>query len=375
MRNHDSRAAMAAAAAPPAVPHAAATAAAPPLVPPAAAATVATHQIHLSDGDSDSNSDSYSSADDDSRGGCEIVESVGNKGKISFVCLSGDVRRVMLDKAKANSSKGNPNASSHEIAKTMLHSVVARRTQLIELAGGLDATMEIPDGGGETSICNLLSRAIPTSIPTRISKISVAVHMVDIWVIMSTVLKTGVLRRTEKHDLHSYLEFMIRIEASSRRELADADLIDKNSKPYNHPTEEMERLYMSNGGFKPPAQFQTCVKCGHNLVDEPAQNKSAMRENKRIQLQWEKDCNTVSNFLQGKGDSLKDKKGNLTTKVANPKFLEEPLMCHCWQQCMSQIAGGYLCVYGCVDQITGKQYEEGQCPVCLCDCAYVCTKM
>ena len=214
-------------------------------MPPAAATTVATPQIDLSD----SVSDSYSSADDDS-GGCEIVELVGNKGKTSFVCLSGDVRRVMLDKAKANSSKGNLNASSHEIAKTMLHSVVARRTQLIELAGGLDATMEIPDGGVETYICDLLLRAIPISLPTKINKISVTVHMVDIWVIMSAVLKTGVISRTEKHDLQSYLEFMIRIEASSRRELADADLIDKNSKPYNLPTEEMERLYLSNGGFK-----------------------------------------------------------------------------------------------------------------------------
>ncbi len=54
----------------------------------------------------------------------------------------------MLDKVKANASKGNPNALSHEIAKTILHSVIARRTQLIELAVGLDATMEIPDGGG-----------------------------------------------------------------------------------------------------------------------------------------------------------------------------------------------------------------------------------
>jgi hypothetical protein len=40
---------------------------------------------------------------------------------------------------------------------------------------------------------------------------------------------------------------MIRIEASSRRELAKADLIDKNAKPYNLPTEEMERLYLCNG--------------------------------------------------------------------------------------------------------------------------------
>ena len=202
--------------------------------------------------------------------------------------------------------------------------------------------------GGGTSICDLLSRAIPTIIPTKISKISVTVHLVDIWVIMSTVLKTRVLCRTEKHDLQSYLEFMIRIEASSRRELATADLIDKNAKPYNLPTEEMERLYMSNGGFKPPAQFQMCVKCGHSLVDEPAQNKSAVRDNKRVQLQWEKDSTTVTNYLQGKGDSLKDKKGNPTTKVANPKYSEEPLMCHCWQQCMSQIAGGvFLHIWLC----------------------------
>ena len=37
----------------------------------------------------------------------------------------------MLDKVKVNASKGNANASSHEIAKTMLHSVVARRTEFI----------------------------------------------------------------------------------------------------------------------------------------------------------------------------------------------------------------------------------------------------
>ena len=94
----------------------------PPAVPPAAAATIATPQIDLSD--SDSNSSSDSSADDDS-GSCVIVEPVGNKGKTSFVCLSGDIRRVMLDKVKANASKGNPNASSHEVAKTMLQSVWA----------------------------------------------------------------------------------------------------------------------------------------------------------------------------------------------------------------------------------------------------------
>ena len=55
----------------------------------------------------------------------------------------------MLNKLKANASKGNPNALSHEVAKTMLQSMVAKRMQLVKLAGGLDATMEIPDGRGE----------------------------------------------------------------------------------------------------------------------------------------------------------------------------------------------------------------------------------
>ena len=85
-----------------------------------------------------------------------------------------------------------------------------------------------------------------------------------------------------------------------------------------------------------------CTNCGHNLVDEPAKNKSVVRDNKRVQLQWEKNSTTVANFLEGKGVSLKDKMGNPTTKVPNPKYSEdEPLMCHCWQQqCMSHIAGG-----------------------------------
>jgi hypothetical protein len=91
-----------------------------------------------------------------------------------------------------------------------------------------------------------------------------------------------------------------------------------------------------------------------------------VRDNKRVQLQWEKNSTTVANFLEGKGVSLKDKMGNPTTKVPNPKYSEdEPLMCHCWQQqCISHIAGGggYFCFYGCDNQITGKQYEEGQCP-------------
>jgi hypothetical protein len=82
----------------------------------------------------------------------------------------------------------------------------------------------------------------------------------------------------------------------------------------------MERLYLSNGIFKPSTLFLLCEKCGHNLVNMPAKNKSVVRHNKRVQLQWEDDSRTVENFLQGRGEPLKDKKGNPITKIPNPKF-------------------------------------------------------
>ncbi len=100
--------------------------------------------------------------------------------------------------------------------------------------------------------------AIPTRVPAKVnvpakaSKISVDLHMVDIWVILSAVLRKGVLHQTEKHNLKSYIEFMVWLEASSWQGLAEADEIDKNLKLYSMPTDEMERLYLCNWGFKPP---------------------------------------------------------------------------------------------------------------------------
>ena len=130
-QNHGSRASTSAAAAPSAALAAAAPAAAavPSAAAPSAATAVAQLQIDLSD------SNSYSSADDDS-GRCEIVELVGNKGKTSFICLSGDVQWVMLEKVKANCSKGDPNVLSCEIAMMMLRSVLQRGCNSLSWQGG-----------------------------------------------------------------------------------------------------------------------------------------------------------------------------------------------------------------------------------------------
>jgi hypothetical protein len=126
------------------------------------------------------------------------------------------------------------------------------------------------------------------------------------------------------------------------------------------PTDEIERPYLCSGSFKPPEQFQPCAKCGHNLVDVPAKNKSTVRHNKRIQLQWEEDSRKVAGFLWGNSEALMDKKGNPTTKVPYPKIFGGATSVPLLAAIHVNIRGGYVCIFGCVDQITGKQYDEGK---------------
>jgi hypothetical protein len=156
--------------------------------------------------------------------------------------------------------------------------------------------------------------------------------------------------------------------------LVEANNLDKDLRSFHLPNKEMEREHLCDGGFKPPARFQPCAMCMHKLVDKPTKNKSAARQNKALTAQWESDSRKIENLLLGKGECLMDKNGKPTIKIANPKYSEELLMCHCWQQSMLSVSGGTTCIFGCVDQATGKQCNEGECPVCLCDCHFVCTK-
>jgi len=88
--------------------------------------------------------------DDSDESDVEVVvrtpRPAGNKGKTPFVCLTGDILRVMQDKLTANATSGNVNATSAETMKRIFEAVVGKREYLLELAGGLDASMEIPEG-------------------------------------------------------------------------------------------------------------------------------------------------------------------------------------------------------------------------------------
>jgi hypothetical protein len=96
----------------------------------------------------------------------------GNKDKTPFISLPGDIQRIMQYRLNENFSQGDPNSTSVETMKSSVGRVIERRAYLLELAGGLKASMEIPNAGKFT-IRDLLSKVIPVYIPVKITKIKV----------------------------------------------------------------------------------------------------------------------------------------------------------------------------------------------------------
>jgi hypothetical protein len=75
----------------------------------------------------------------------------------------------MQDKLNANATSGNVNSMSAETLKRIFEAVVGKREYLLKLTEGLDASMEIPEGGGMT-IRYLLSKAIPITFAAKTTK-------------------------------------------------------------------------------------------------------------------------------------------------------------------------------------------------------------
>jgi len=181
------------------------------LTPAPAAATASSTAAAL---DLTSSNDNYSQDSD-----VEVVgpplRLVGTKGKTPFICLTGDILRVMQDKLNANATNGNVNSTSAETLKRIVETVVGKRDYLLELTGGLDASMEIPEGGGMT-IRGLLSKAIPITFTTKTTKSKVCKFMVNVWAALQVVITNVSIGRDIRHDLQQYLDLLTRIEAVAR---------------------------------------------------------------------------------------------------------------------------------------------------------------
>ena len=341
-----------------------------PAPPTLAAAAATSATVDLTFGNS--------GGDSDDSGICEVdvgppLRLAGNKGKTPFVCLTGDILRVMQDKLTANATSGNVNATSAETMKRIFEAVVGKRGYLLELAGGLDSSMEIPEGGGMT-IRGLLTKAIPVKFAAKTPKSKVCEFMVNVWAVLQVVIANVSISREARHDLQQYLDLLTRVEAVAGREISEADEQDKNAKSVKLPGRAMERMYLTDRGSKPPLRFSTCARCGHSLLDEPKFNKDYARANKAVVEKWEVDNRTIEEFTSTGYNPLLDKKGAIVRKLKNPILKEEVLMCHCWHNFASPIAGGTACALLCYDSKTKTQYAAGKCPACSCSCAFVCTK-
>ena len=92
--------------------------------------------------------------------------------------------------------------------KSSVGRVVEGRAYLLELAGGLDASMEIPNAG-EVTIKELLSKVIPIHIPIKITKIKVCQIMTDICSVLQVIVTNVSIRKDASHDLQRYLDLMM----------------------------------------------------------------------------------------------------------------------------------------------------------------------
>ena len=325
----------------------------PPVAPAGHAARGALAAINI-----DSDTDASST---DSGGSCVFVE--------SDVRLSALIRGLVLKKL---SGRVNSSLTSHTqpALKAMLDEIIRIRPRLLEKA--LNSSNEkIPK-----SLHGMLLQAIPTKVAAKISKANICNHMVKCWDVLHYLLKHVKLHRDDAHDIGVYVALLEDVEKACRRDLAALEEEDKNSKSIKLTPGQMARKYLQNGFAVNRKVYVGCAKCNHGFHDHPNTNKAAKKKNANATAEWNAKRVIMQNWKDGKGPALRDEKGEVIGKIANPKFIPELIVCHCWQNHHSRVAGGMKCPVNCFDAKTGIQYDAGSCPMsCRCDCSFVCSTL
>jgi len=108
-------------------------------------------------------------------------------------------------------------------------------------------------------------------------------------------------------------------------------------------------MYLKGRGTTPQHQLSVCTKCGHPLVGKPPFNKDYYQNNKKLEESWLIMNRQMKEYLVTKCNPLLDKKGAIITALKNPTYQEEVLICHCWHNFQSPIAGGTVCALKCYD--------------------------
>jgi hypothetical protein len=290
------------------------------------------------------------------------VGSLKNNLPLGFVPLSEDIKIRMLSSLDTNSSRANIGSFGKSTLKGIIDDIVVVKGDLLQYAAGVDKIYR-----------DMLDDAIPDHIRMKMKKHCMCQHFIKMWDVFRFLLSKKTLSVARGNQIYNYLRLMEKLEAQVKQKMERADEVDKNARSLKISETMMNRGYLEPGNFKLDFRlYPVCAKCKHSLIDQPKENKDAIRENRKAKEEWKRQKKKLKNFLHHDGSPLV-KNGKTLSKVNNVKEKEVIIICHCWQNKHSSFAGGLACALLCKDPATDKQYKMGQCPVCVCSCTFVCT--
>ena len=214
--------------------------------------------------------------------------------------------------------------------------------------------------------------AIPTkkfALKTR--KPFVAAAMSKAWSTLYEVLRNknhGLTTRVLK-DLTVFIEILERAHKYCLVESERAKISsNKGMKTVKLTKAALDREY-GKGGGKP--YDEPCARCNHAFTEKEPDFDEKRKENRKIQKKFIENRKHLEEYENNERDDPPlDEAGKTVTKFANPKLLPTHVQCQCLKNYNSLVRGGKKCFFGC--KYGGVQYPLGECPICQCDCNFVC---
>lgn len=277
----------------------------------------------------------------------------------------------MEEQLKKRQHDSDPCSFKSDQLHSILSRLVANRSVFINHAKKLDKGISLDDG---STLANLVRGRVDVSIPNKVSGKNLAEKLCKSWGVIRYILKHKPFSRAELHELQTYIEIMERVERFCREQIFISSKRAKgDGKTIKLKGEQATRLYLKGGGTKPnQLQFPDCACCNHGLVDEPKENKKASKDNEKISKESADNHKVFLAWKNSNGPPLMVG-GKIVTEWKTPKMKDLLLVCHCGQNHHSNVVGASKCILKCYDKKTRTQYPDGECPVCKCDCRFVCT--
>jgi hypothetical protein len=194
------------------------------------------------------------------------------------------------------------------------------------------------------------------------------------WDIFKYLLSKKDLSTVDRgNQIYKYLPMMEKLEEKVMLLMEHAEEVDQNSKSLKIPDEMMNHNHLESGNVKVDNKlYPSCPKCNHTLLNQLKENKAIAKSNNTLHVEYKKDKKKLENYLLYGGSPLK-KDGKDLVKIDPPKLKDLIIMCKCWRNKHASYVGGLVCALLCKDTVSDKQYKAGQCPTCICSCAFVFT--